>query len=236
MKKFNWVKNKAVDEEWHKIRKKSYSFILKNEQNLSGKLMLNLGCGKNIPYNNYLKYGANVINFDIDFNVLKESKNNGIENIVCGDINNLPFKNQKFDVVFCLSVIHHIKGIENPLIEMVNILKVGGKVYIAEPNYWNLYYLPFKIIPDKIRRWFKEKFKGGIEKEFILKPNEVEDILRKKGIKNIKIKASAYGFPSLPRRIYFIWEKLGDAFPNILDKFCWEFMIYGEKEYTKIQV
>ena len=89
----------------------------------NNKLILNIGAGYRKNSNRYFSL-SNVINTEV-FNYCTTD-------IVC-DGDNLPFKDNSFDVVLSLAVLEHVK---NPWIhanEMIRVLKPGGTVYAEVP-------------------------------------------------------------------------------------------------------
>ena len=61
----------------------------------------------------------------------------------------LPFKDDSFDFIECVTVLEHVKEPENVISEMIRIVKPGGFVYILIPNYlypfeqhYKIYWIP----------------------------------------------------------------------------------------------
>ena len=48
---------------------------------------------------------------------------------------NLPYSNNRFDVIFSLAVIEHLYNIDHFLSEVYRILKPGGIFYLSTPNF-----------------------------------------------------------------------------------------------------
>ncbi len=79
-------------------------------------LTLDLGCGPHAPY---AKYFPNRVGFDI-------VSGPGVD--VVGDAHNLPFENDKFDLILCTDVLDHLHSPQVVIREMQRVLKPGGKV------------------------------------------------------------------------------------------------------------
>lgn len=79
-----------------------------------------LDCGSGLPAQNY----ANVINFEIE---------NFINTDVIGAGEELPFKDNSFDVVFSFSVLEHIKNPFAAASEIYRVLKPSGILYANTP-------------------------------------------------------------------------------------------------------
>lgn len=105
--------------EFNKIIEKSY--------------ILDAGCGngKNIEYLN--KFNHNSIGIDTSTNLLKICKIKNL-NVINSNILNLPFKDNTFDNIICIAVIHHLKTNEDRIIaikELIRVLKKKGKLLIT---------------------------------------------------------------------------------------------------------
>ncbi len=57
----------------------------------------------------------------------------------------LPFPDGSFDLVYCLSTLEHVAGVEAAVGEMVRVLRPGGAVLLYAPNAWALYENHYKI-------------------------------------------------------------------------------------------
>jgi SAM-dependent methyltransferase len=57
----------------------------------------------------------------------------------------LPFPDGSFDLVYCLSTLEHVAGVEAAVGEMVRVLRTGGAVLLYAPNAWALYENHYKI-------------------------------------------------------------------------------------------
>ena len=104
---------------------------LKSKQNLK---ILDAGCGtgKNIEY--LSKYGE-VHGIDFSKDALKFCRKKGFINLKQGEIENLPYDNNTFDLVTCFGVLYH-QGIKDDLKavqELSRVCKPGGYVLITTP-------------------------------------------------------------------------------------------------------
>lgn len=48
---------------------------------------------------------------------------------------NLPYENEEFDLIICLTVIEHVGNVENVISEMARVLSPGGMLRLEAPNY-----------------------------------------------------------------------------------------------------
>lgn len=106
--------------------------------------ILDYGCGPGtflIKLSKLTK--ANLKGVDISEEFIKESKSNfeklNINNIAVEKVSpeKLPFKDQHFDLIFIIDVIHHLDDIQKNLSEIKRVLKKDGKLIIYEPNKLN---------------------------------------------------------------------------------------------------
>ena len=81
---------------------------------LEGKVILNIGCGRDTFSTFFESHKAIIIASDVNKEALFEAKASGSKSLVTSDIYNIPFKNESFDVVFCVGVLHHFPNIEEP--------------------------------------------------------------------------------------------------------------------------
>jgi len=71
--------------------------------------------------------------------------------LLVGDLENLCFKDNSFDIVLLRDTLHHFPDLEMPLNAIYRILKKGGKVVVDDGNmlYWPILWKAFK---KKMRR------------------------------------------------------------------------------------
>lgn len=189
--------------------------------NLENKTVLDIGCGlggKTLFYAE--KKVSKIIGLDIDKNYITWAKKftNGRANIkfVLGSANFLPFKSNKFDIIFMNDLLEHIKeGIIFVLEESKRTIKNNGKICITFPPWTypyaaHLYYyicIPWvhiifstSTIINSIKK-MKNIPKDSIIKDFLelnkITIREFDDIIKKlnfnviylgfRMIKNLKI-------------------------------------------------
>jgi len=118
----------SIAPQWHGTRYKSWpkvqAFI---ESKGKGTLFADVGCGngKNIPACNSV---GQAIGSDTSVELLKISTSRG-HSSVQADIVNLPYRDQAFDSVICIAVLHHLSTEERrveALRECMRIVRQGG--------------------------------------------------------------------------------------------------------------
>ncbi|MEE6461923.1 hypothetical protein FKM82_001449 [Ascaphus truei] len=116
---FNEVQSKA----WPKVRQ----FILDQKP---GSLIVDIGCGTG----KYLSVNSDVYNLGSDYceSLVEIARNNRHEVMVCDNLN-LPFRDQCFDTVISIGVIHHFSTKQRriqAIKEMARILLPGGQIML----------------------------------------------------------------------------------------------------------
>lgn len=112
----------------------------------------------------------------------KMLENNPHRQLVRGDVNNLPFADNSFDIVFCSNLLHHLDDVGKALIEMKRVAK--RYVIISEPNRNNPLLFLFAC--------FKKEERG-------IRPftkNFLSVIGQKNGLKVIAVQTAGLIFPN----------------------------------------
>lgn len=108
--------------------------ILNYVGNLKGCNVLDVGCGKG-RFANAIKRvypKVNLYGLDISEELLKSVPPN-IKTFK-GSMLNIPFKDNFFDVVYCVEALEHAVRVEQAIREMCRVLKPGGKLIIIDKN------------------------------------------------------------------------------------------------------
>jgi len=119
------------DEEWKRrfFEKTGY-----REQDLAGKLILDLGCGHGVHSTLMAQMGARVVGSDITNGFFRTELEKDPEvkdrlNFVRGDITNFCFKDEIFDFVWCEGVLHHTPNTKASFLKAARAVKKGGRFY-----------------------------------------------------------------------------------------------------------
>jgi len=118
----------------------------------AGCLVLDAGCGKG-PFLKRLRKDVCGVGIDIERAGIKEAKK-GKESkrrfLVRGDLQNLPFKTETFDIIFCQDVLEHVKEGKKAINEMAFVLKKNGVILISTSNLLNPAFLLDTLLPNKV--------------------------------------------------------------------------------------
>ncbi len=155
------MKNKNTNKVWEEIWKRYYKqideLVKKCDSRVNKALefaqdnfkILDAGCGLGQVVFNLLKKGYDSYGVDYNTNTIRlarkiaEMKYMGKERFINGDLLNLPFANNCFDMYLSYGVIEHYKKEEHLRIikEACRIVKNNGIIYLYYPNIWS----PFGI-------------------------------------------------------------------------------------------
>ena len=138
--------------------------------------ILDVGCGEGhvirLIRNN--DWNLKLVGLDIDKNSLKMAKEK-IENVnfIYGDIYELPFDDNSFDLVICSEVLEHLK---KPALAMKELNRVASKFLFLsvphEPYFWVCNFITFNHIsswgnaPGHINHWGLKSFRELAMKYF----------------------------------------------------------------------
>jgi len=101
-------------------------------------LILDAGCGS-FTYTNFLKnYNDKIVCVDIFNPNMDEARKN---NFLLASVENLPFKDNSFDYIFCLSVIQLIEDDARVINEFWRVLKKRGKLLFTVPTKRSIFWL-----------------------------------------------------------------------------------------------
>ena len=128
-------------------------------ENLEGKKLLNIGAGRDFLLERLGERGCEVIEQDTVLEPLGLLKGRGSSFCICGDARRLPFADNSFDIVTSFAVLHHIWPIEEPLAEILRVLKPGGLAFFNEPNAYALTRAAL-ILPNALKRRLKKMYSG----------------------------------------------------------------------------
>jgi ubiquinone/menaquinone biosynthesis C-methylase UbiE len=116
-----------------------FSYRLHEYESFNGMKVLDIGCGNGYVLNHYSMNGAITTGIDLTWTGIQLSrkrfemdKKNGCFLNANGE--DLPFKNNSFDCVCSMGVLHHTPEIERALDEIYRVLKPGGRLILMFYN------------------------------------------------------------------------------------------------------
>ena len=121
--------------------------------------ILEAGCGAGDDLSNIAQTGVLCVGLDYSKNAIKSAKTKyPYLDFVLGDICNLPFSKNNFDVVFNAGVLEHFRNPLDPLREMKRVSKRQGFVVVFVPNTFSLWTL-YRHITNMLPK-ISKKFRG----------------------------------------------------------------------------
>lgn len=103
------------------------------KDNLQNKLVLEAGCGAGRFTEILLKLGATLVSADLSSAVEVNKENFPLSDkhaVIQADINDMPYRDESFDVVLCLGVIQHTPNSEQTIENLFKLVKKGGTLII----------------------------------------------------------------------------------------------------------
>lgn len=133
----NGVYNKRISTTWHQMVFDMLSFY-----DFKNKMILDAGCGYGALSLEMAKTGAKVTGIDISSNAVEISKSYAADfnlnaNFVEGNLENLSFKSNLFDIVCSCETIEHVPNYRTAVDELIRVTKSGGYIIVTIPNILN---------------------------------------------------------------------------------------------------
>ncbi len=103
-----------------------------SEEKMRGKLVLDAGCGSGRYSDVVIRWGGRVIGLDMSLAVDAYNENLKERGAIAvqADLMKAPFKDQVFDVIFSIGVLHHTPDTKKAFQSLVRYLKPGGLIVI----------------------------------------------------------------------------------------------------------
>jgi ubiquinone/menaquinone biosynthesis C-methylase UbiE len=112
---------------------------------VSGLRVLEVACGRGGFVTELAGAAARVTGCDFSFSALcvarrkiAEASSDSPVALVHGDVQQLPFADDSFDVIVSCETIEHVPDVRMALLEMHRVTRPGGKLFLTTPNYLNL--------------------------------------------------------------------------------------------------
>ncbi len=173
-----------------------------------GSLMLEGGCGLGQYLAYYAAKGRRVVGLDFAQQALKTLRKRQNELDLCGgDVSNLPFADETFDLYYSGGVVEHFEGgAEKSLQEAARVLKKDGVLLISVPYFSPLRRILAAFKKDQWRKTEKpeidanEHFAGNKFFQYVYRPHEFEKMLAEANLRVIEKRGYAvlWGLYEIP--------------------------------------
>ncbi len=138
---------------------------------LNERTLLDAGCGTGWFSKRACERGAIVTALDIGPTLLEQVRQKCDADTVCGDVLDLRFPDEHFDVVVSSECIEHTRNPQRAVSELIRVCKPGGLIAITCPNriwYWlcvvanAMHWRPYEGIEDwprwrDLRKWVEDE-------------------------------------------------------------------------------
>jgi SAM-dependent methyltransferase len=101
---------------------------------LAGKRVLEFGCGLGTYMREMRRFTPHVFGFDVEVERLIDGKRKGVDGMLAGVGERLPFADNSFDVVFTNEVLEHVQDDAQAAHELARVLRPGGRSVNFVPN------------------------------------------------------------------------------------------------------
>jgi len=135
--------------------------VLKFAGPLSGKAVLDVGCGDGTLTAEFHRQGASfVVGCDSDPRMIAKATaltmaERDAMSYLLGRTEHLPFRDQSFDVVTAITVLCFVEQRSRAVEEMARVLKPGGRLVIGELGRWSTW-----AASRRVRAWLGNEFWG----------------------------------------------------------------------------
>lgn len=180
---------------------------------LKGKKMLDIGCGWGGYTVAALEMGIDACGCDVDEKVLEvatlRSKLHSVpEKYLVAPSEKLPFSDETFHYVQCISVLEHVDNVTVSIRELIRVLKKGGIAFISAPNYWQPLELHYKVLfPPKC-----PKILGKMYLILLGRPTKFLDTINYIDYKDVKTELEKYRV-----KVEYIEEEYNDIFRSLYE-------------------
>lgn len=182
------------EEQWQASKEEYWSFV---ESSLpgGGMTILNAGCGIDVRFLG-LADGNRLVAFDLMSSLLEKlGREYGSKNNVAGSVEALPFRENSFDALCCVDLIHHQPDmLEEIISSFFKVLKPGGSLFLEDINalalfqFWKSVLLP-RTVHGTLRSLY-HRLKGSPHQpalyEFPTSVRKVARILDRAGFTDIE--------------------------------------------------
>jgi SAM-dependent methyltransferase len=123
---------------WYRGRRRVIHAVLRGCDLPPGARILDAGCGSGRTLDELARYGR-ASGVDISEDAVATAKSRGHRDVRLGAIEELPFRDGRFDLVTCLDVVEHTPDDRRTLRELRRVTRPGGLLLVTVPAYQSLW-------------------------------------------------------------------------------------------------
>jgi 2-polyprenyl-3-methyl-5-hydroxy-6-metoxy-1,4-benzoquinol methylase len=142
---FQWHRYQKTQLDHDELRESERHFLAKTAlrpEDLTGKLVLDVGCGMGRFAEVATRFGARVVGVDLSAAAEVAAKNLADRDFVAfqADVFALPFAPESFDIIYSIGVLHHTPDCEAAVKALDKYLKPGGLLVVWLYSGYNKWY------------------------------------------------------------------------------------------------
>ncbi len=126
-----------------------------------GNRLLDAGCGRYLEFSKEFSNDVQVVGIDLE--PALDTHNDSSPFGVRGDLEQLPFPPNSFDLIISRSVVEHLSNPGRVFREFHRILRPGGKVILSTPNKYDYVSILASLTPYRLHRVMVSKILGVSE-------------------------------------------------------------------------
>lgn len=132
----------------------------------SNVVMLDAGCGKGESLQKYRPRVKLAIGIDVSKEPVRDAAGRGIstnspQSVLVGSLEDLPFKEETFDLITCRWVMEHLKDPKRSFHEFHRILKKDGHLVLLTTNAYNYVTILNRLMPVEAKKMVLGKLGRG---------------------------------------------------------------------------
>lgn len=160
----------AIASAFSETRRFPWKVMLDHIGDVSGKLVLDVGCGSGRHLIELAKTASLAVGIDLSQSLVKLAKLQVVRlkladkvMLVVGDMLFMPFRASSFDVILCIATIHHVPTHElrrRAVSEMLSTMKAGGLILVSAWYRWQKR-LIFRLLKGALMKMMGMVFELG---------------------------------------------------------------------------
>lgn len=202
----------SLSDPWYQLVMKMLQSVVND---FNRQILIEVGCGLGGFLVNVARRGAFVVGLDVSSKAVRIAKDLvkqlGLQNkidLVVGDAQLLPFKEQASDIVVCSETLEHVPNYEKAFSELTKITKKSGYLCLTVPNFLSTAFFE-NVILLLVGQPGYVKSQVCVEKEHIFHIFKLRKLLKRENVKVIIIRSVDFlHFPPRVRRLLRLGRSL----------------------------